>query len=146
MSQTKGGKRPGAGRKAVHIDLEQVEKLCGLQCTDDELASFFGVSARTIERRKNQPAFAEAVARGKARGRLSLRRNLWALASKGNPAANIFLAKNLLGYKDYFANELSGPNGEPIAIGPAPELSGLADDDLKQIIKLLNKSERPNKG
>ena len=61
MNQGKGGKRPGAGRKAVHIDLEQVEKLCGLQCTDDELASFFGVNPRTIERRKNQPAFAEAL-------------------------------------------------------------------------------------
>jgi len=68
VSQSKGGKRPGAGRKAVHIDLKQVEKLCGLQCTDDELASFFGVSARTIERRKNQTAFAEAGARGKERG------------------------------------------------------------------------------
>src|SRR5438552_390185 len=106
-----GGKRPGAGRKAVNIDLEQVEKLCGLQCTDEELASYFAVSPRTIERRKAQPAFAEAMARGKAKGRLSLRRSLWALASKGNPAANIFLAKNLLGYKDYFANEISGPDG-----------------------------------
>jgi hypothetical protein len=106
-----GREAPGAGRKAVHIDLEQVEKLCGLQCTDDELASFFGVSARTIERRKNQTAFAEAVARGKAKGRLSLRRYLWGLAAKGNSAANIFLAKNLLGYKDYFASELSGPDG-----------------------------------
>jgi hypothetical protein len=130
----------------VHIDLEQVEKLCGLQCTDDELASFFGVSARTIERRKNQPAFAEAVARGKAKGRLSLRRYLWGLAAKGNPAANIFLAKNLLGYKDYFANELSGPDGGAIQIGPAPEMADYTDEELKQLRALLNKAERPRKG
>jgi hypothetical protein len=141
-----GGAREGSGRKKVNIDLEQVEKLCGLQCTDEELASFFGVSPRTIERRKAQPAFAEAMTRGKAKGRLSLRRNLWGLAAKRNPAANIFLAKNLLGYKDYFANELSGPNGDPIAIGPAPELGGLNADELKQLIALLNKGERPNKG
>jgi hypothetical protein len=56
------------------------------------------------------------------------------------------LAKNILGYKDYFANELSGPNGDPIAIGPAPELGGLGDDELKQLKELLNKGERPNKG
>jgi hypothetical protein len=93
-----------------------VEKLCALQCTDEEIASFFSVSSRTIERRKKQPAFAEAMARGKARGRLSLRRSLWGLAAKGNPAANIFLSKNLLGYKDYFSNEHSGPDGGPIQV------------------------------
>jgi hypothetical protein len=141
-----GGKRPRSGRKAVHIDLEQVEKLCGLQCTDEELASVLGVSLRTIERRKSQPPFAEAMARGKAKGRMSLRRNLWALASKGNPAANIFLAKNLLGYKDYVANELSGPDGGAIAIGPAPELGDLTDDELKQLAILVGKTERPRKG
>ena len=141
-----GGAREGSGRKRVNIDLEQVEKLCGLQCTDEELASFFGVSPRTIERRKSQPAFAEAMARGKAKGCLSLRRSLWALAAKGNPAANIFLAKNLLGYKDYFANELSGPNGGAIAIGPAPELGGLNNEELKQLNALLSKGEHPHQG
>src|SRR5579872_442485 len=120
-----GGKRNGSGRKAVNINLEELEKLCALQCTDAEIASFFSVSVRTIERRKKQPAFAEAIERGKARGRLSLRRHLFGLAAKGNPAANIFLAKNLLGYKDSFSNEHSGPDGGPILIGPAPELGEL---------------------
>ncbi len=141
-----GGKRQRAGRKAIRIDLEQVEKLCNLQCTDEELASFFGVSVRTIERRKNQPAFAEVLARGKAKGKLSLRRSLWGLAAKGNPAANIFLAKNLLGYRDYVSSELSGPDGGPIAIAPAPELGGLTDDEIKQLALLVNKTERPRKG
>ena len=141
-----GGKRSGAGRKAVNIKLDELEKLCALQCTDAEIASFFGVSVRTIERRKEQPAFAEAMERGKARGRLSLRRSLWGLASRGNPAANIFLAKNLLGYKDYFSNEHSGPDGGPIMIGPAPELGELTDDELKQLSILVGKTERPRKG
>ena len=103
-----GGKRSGSGRKSVNINLAELEKLCGLQCTDEEVASFFSVSVRTIERRKRQPAFGEAMARGKARGRLSLRRSLWGLAAQGNPAANIFLSKNLLGYKDVQSNEHSG--------------------------------------
>jgi hypothetical protein len=141
-----GGKRTGAGRKAVHIDLGDVEKLAALQCTEAEIASFLGLSLRTIERRMNQPAFAEAMERGKARGRVSLRRNLWGLAAKGNPAANIFLAKNILGYKDYFSNEHSGPDGGPILIGPAPELGELTDDELKQLSLLVSKTERPRKG
>jgi hypothetical protein len=140
-----GGKRSGAGRKAVKIDLEQVEKLCGLQCTDEELASFFGISVSTIERRKLQPVFAAAMARGKAKGKLSLRRSLWALAAKGQPAANIFLAKNLLGYKDYFANELSGPGGGAIQIGPAPELGELTDEEIKQLTNLVGKTAVPRK-
>jgi hypothetical protein len=36
-----GGKRIGAGRKAVKIDLGELEKLCSLQCTDEELAAWF---------------------------------------------------------------------------------------------------------
>jgi hypothetical protein len=141
----KGGKRPQAGRKPVKIDLEQVEKLAAIQCTEAEIASVIGVSESTIDRRKHQPDFAEAMARGKARGRVSLRRNLWALANKGQPAANIFLAKNLLGYKDYFSSELSGPNGGPIAIAAAPELKELTDEELKQLSLLVSKTQRPRK-
>jgi len=106
-----GGSRPGSGRRAVNINLVELEKLCGLQCTDAEVASFFKVSARTIERRKKQPAFADAMERGRAAGRLSVRRMLFGQAAKGNVAAAIFLSKNLLGYKDFVTNELSGPNG-----------------------------------
>ena len=141
-----GGKRLRAGRKPIRIDLEQLEKLCNLQCTDDEIAAFFGISTRTIERRKSQPAFADALSRGKAKGRLSLRRSLWGLAVKGNPAANIFLAKNLLGYRDYVSSELSGPDGGPIRIGPAPELGELSDDEIKQLAILVSKAGQSRKG
>lgn len=141
-----GGKRTGAGRKAVHIDLEQVEKLAAIQCTEVEIASVLGVSVRTIERRKQQADFAEAMERGKARGRVSLRRNLYSLANKGQPAANIFLAKNILGYKDYLSNEHSGPDGGPIVIGPAPELAALTNDELKQLSILVNKTQPRRKG
>jgi hypothetical protein len=111
-----GGKRPGSGRKPVKIDLADLGKLCALQCTDQEVASFFEVDVRTIERRKKKPAFAAAIERGRDRGRLSVRRMLFGLAAKGNVAATIFLAKNLLGFKDYFSNEHSGAEGGPIAL------------------------------
>jgi len=137
-----GGVRPRAGRKAVKIDLTEVEKLCALQCTDEEVAAFFSVSVRTIERRRNKPAFAEAMERGRARGRVSVRRNLWALAAKGNPAANIFLAKNLLGYRDVVNNEHSGPGGGPIAIDTHPDFSRLSDEDLEQLQMLRDKATR----
>lgn len=136
-----GGARPRAGRKAIRIDLAELEKLCALQCTDSEIAAFFDVNLRTIERRKHKPAFADAMNRGRARGRLSLRRSLWALAVKGNPAANIFLAKNLLGYRDVLSNEHSGPDGGPIAFEGRPDLSKLSDEEFEQLQKLVDKAQ-----
>ena len=100
-----GGSRHGSGRRRVEIDLTELEKLCVLQCTDEEIASWFGVSTRTIERRRKRPEVRDIMERGKAKGRVSLRRSLWRLANAGNPAANIFLAKNLLGYRDVFRDE-----------------------------------------
>ncbi len=70
-----GGARQGAGRKPVKIDVEQLEKLCGLQCTDAEIAAWFHVSTRTIENRRKYRQFAEAMERGRAKGRISVRRH-----------------------------------------------------------------------
>jgi hypothetical protein len=82
----------------------------------------------------------------KAKGRVSVRRMLFSQGAKGNVAAAIFLAKNMLGYKDYFANEHSGPDGGPIVIGPAPELGELSDDEIKQLAILVGKTGHPRKG
>ena len=136
-----GGARRGSGRRAGNINLVELEKLCGLQCTDAEVASFFKVSTRTIERRKKQPAYAEAMERGRAAGRLSVRRMLFGQAAKGNIAAAIFLAKNLLGYKDVVANEVSGPNGAAIEFDQKPDLSQLSDEELQQLRTIAAKAK-----
>ena len=136
-----GGPRARSGRKSVKIDLTELEKLCSLHCTDEEIAAFFSVSVRTIERRRRRPAFAEAMERGRSRGRLSLRRNLWGLAGRGNVAASIFLAKNLLGYRDVLSSEHSGPGGGPIPIDARPDLSRLSDDELDQLKALMDKAQ-----
>ncbi len=103
-------------RPKVKIDLAELGKLCAMQCTDEEVAAFLDISTRTIERRRNVASFREIMDRGRAKGRVSVRRALFRLAAAGNIAASIFLAKNLLGYKDYFRNEHSGPDGAPLKI------------------------------
>src|SRR6185369_518181 len=103
-------------RPEAKIDLVELEKLCGMQCTDEEVAAFFGVSTRTIERRRTIKKFSEVMERAKAKGRISVRRSLFKLAAAGNIAAAIFLSKNLLGYKDVVNSELTGIAGGPIQV------------------------------
>jgi hypothetical protein len=107
-----GGSRPGAGRKPAKIDLTELEKLCSLQCTDEEIAAWFGVSTRTIENRRKQPKFAEVMSRGKAKGRISVRRAQMKLLESGNSVMGVWLGKQLLGQRDLTPIELSGPNGQ----------------------------------
>jgi hypothetical protein len=114
-----GGARRGAGRKPVHIDVIELEKLCSLQCTDEEIAAFFGVSTRTIESRRKQRGIAEVMARGRAKGRISIRRQQMKLAEAGNPALAIYLGKALLGQREVIPSELSGPKGNPVRISLA---------------------------
>jgi len=39
-------------RPEAKIDFVEFEKLCGMQCMDEEIGVFFGVSIRTVERRR----------------------------------------------------------------------------------------------
>jgi hypothetical protein len=128
-------------RPEAKIDLAELEKLCGMQCTDEEIAAFFGVSTRTIERRRKTPKFSDIMDRSKAKGRVSVRRSLFRLASGGHIAAAIFLAKNLLGYKDIVANEHSGPNGTPIEVDHQLDFSQLSDEELRQLRAFIEKAK-----
>ena len=130
------------GRPKTTIDPAELEKLCGMQCTDDEIAAFLGVSRKTIERRRKNDSFRDVMERGKAKGRVSVRRNLFRLANNGNIAACIFLAKNLLGYRDVVNNEHTGAGGGPIEITSKPDLSQLTDEELKQL-RLIAEKARP---
>ena len=132
-------------RPKAKIDLAELEKLCVMQCTDEEVAAFFGVSTRTIERRRQVKKFNDAMDRGKAKGRLSVRRHLFRLAGGGNVAAAIFLSKNLLGYKDYFNSELTGVAGGPIQIASKLDLSQLSDEELRQLRGITEKTLTPRR-
>jgi hypothetical protein len=109
-----GGARHGAGRKPVKIDLVELEKLCSVNCTDEEIGAWFGVSTRTIESRRKQPKFAEVMNRGRAKGRISVRRAQMKLLESGNGTMGVWLGKQLLGQRDVTPIELSGPNGQPV--------------------------------
>jgi hypothetical protein len=127
-------------RPEAKIDLSELEKLCGMQCTDEEIAAFFGISTRTIERRRKVQKFSEIMDNARAKGRVSVRRSLFKLAGNGNVAAAIFLSKNLLGYRDVVNNEHTGLSGGPIQIAGKPDLTQLSDEELKQLRDIAEKS------
>ena len=89
------------------IDLSELEKLAGLQCTDEEIAAWFNVSTRTIERRRLEPEFAEVMTRGKAKGRISVRRMQMKLLEEGNATMGVWLGKQILGQTDQISIDTS---------------------------------------
>jgi hypothetical protein len=111
-----GGRRAGAGRKAVEIDLAALERLCAFQCTHEEIAAWFKCSVRTIEKYAKKPEVAEVMARGRATGRISVRRAQMKLLEAGNATMGVWLGKQFLGQRDVTPIELSGANGKPLQL------------------------------
>lgn len=90
------------GRPKKVIDPEVFEGLCRIQCTEEEIASFFKCSVDTIERwckRQYKETFAEVYKKYAATGKISLRRAQLKLAEK-NATMAIWLGKQYLGQKD----------------------------------------------
>lgn len=90
------------GRPKIEIDGVELERLCRLHCTNEEIAAYFGCSVDTIERRfKENPELKEMAEKGRAMGRISLRRKQFQILEEtNNTTMAIWLGKNLLGQRD----------------------------------------------
>lgn len=92
----------GAVTKQDSIQQAEFEKLCGLQCTLDEIADFFICSPDTVERwckTTYKQGFAEVFKQKRGRGKIALRRAQFRLAEK-NATMAIWLGKQYLGQSD----------------------------------------------
>lgn len=90
------------GRPRIEIDGKHFEALCGMMCTEDEIAGFYHCSVDTVERwckREYGLSFADAFKMYSANGKISLRRMQFKIAER-NAAMAIFLGKNYLGQRD----------------------------------------------
>lgn len=89
-------------RPRIEIKPEHFEGLCKLQCTLNEIAGFFYCSEDTIEnfcQREYGQRFSDVYKVYADQGKISLRRYMWKHAEK-SAAMCMFMAKNMLGYKD----------------------------------------------
>ncbi len=72
------------------INWEEFDKLVGYQCTQEEIANFFGISLDTLERaclRDRGAKLAEIWDKRRAWGRVRLRKAQFAIVDKGGPGA-----------------------------------------------------------
>ena len=85
------------GRPKKELDADVIAKLSQIGCTQEEIGSVVGISARTLQRR-----YADIILRNKNIGKSSLRKKLWskAMRGQGNDKLLIWLSKQELGMQD----------------------------------------------
>lgn len=90
------------GRPPIPIDKKQFENLCGMQCTEEEIAAWFKCTQDTLNnwcKKTYGTTFSGAYKVYSANGKISLRRTQMRLAEKSASMA-IFLGKQYLGQTD----------------------------------------------
>lgn len=90
------------------IDKKTFESLCQLQCTESEIASFFGCGTETILNwcmNTYKKTFREVFKDFREVGKVSLRRIQFKHA-QNNPTMAIWLGKQYLGQKDQIENTI----------------------------------------
>jgi len=90
------------GRPKTFINLEELEKLCRLNCTMPEIASYFDIPLRTLEDKyTNDAEIRKTIDKGRNQGKLSLRRKqIQIMDETNNSTMAIWLGKQLLGQRD----------------------------------------------
>lgn len=121
------------------INVDQFEQMCGIQCTEEEIASLFGVSVATLERWcKNEYGrnFVEVFREKRQKGKASLRRRQWLKADDGDTTMLIFLGKQYLGQADRISQSITAVSGET-----REELAEIMDEIDREYEELHTTSE-----
>lgn len=123
------------------MNTEDIERLASLQCTQVEIAAWFDASIKTLELRLSKDAaLREAYDRGRAKGRISLRRHQMRMVEEGNATMAIWLGKQILGQRDVQRLEVSGPDQQPVQV-ESVNLHALSVGELQELYRLRAKME-----
>ena len=119
-----------AGRLRKVIDWEQVDKLCALQCSQEEILAFLGgIDHKTLQkaiRREFGINYSQYYKEKSSQGLISLRRMQFTTAQKGNATMQIWLGKQLLNQRD--KHDLTSSDG---SMTPASPLA-LFEEELRR--------------
>lgn len=95
-------------RPRKKISKEEFEKLCGLQCTIEEMCCYFECGDKTLNawcKRTYKASFSEVFKIKRGSGKISLRRKQFETAMSGNPTLLIWLGKQYLGQGERIETE-----------------------------------------
>ena len=95
------------GRPKKELDKEQVYKLALMHCNMQEMSDFFGVDVKTL--RVN---YSQEILKGKAEGKIRLRKKQFQVAENGNCSMLIWLGKQVLGQSD----QQTGDDNTPLPL------------------------------
>lgn len=107
------------GPQPIQINWDEFDKLVSFQCTQEEIAAFFGISVDTLDRalqRDRDVKLAEVWDKKKALGRVRLRKAQFAIAEGMGPGAAtmaIWLGKQILGQTDKIFPDPPAPDKMP---------------------------------
>lgn len=92
-------------RQKIDLNWKQIDALCSIQCTEEEIASVVGCSIQTLNlrcKKKFKITFVEYIKQKGSGGKASLRRKQWAKATEGdgNTTMLIWLGKQYLKQSD----------------------------------------------
>ena len=119
------------------VDVEQLKKLCEINCTNQEIAYILGVSLPCLAQ------YQQIISEARSYGKASLKRRMWQAAmEEGSVPMMIFLAKNMLAYTD-----------DPVKRIELQEkaITRISDEALEErfqavieMRKVINKKEEPS--
>jgi hypothetical protein len=80
--------------KRDQLNLEKVEVIASMGLIDEQIAVILGISTRTLNYWKKQPAFLQSLKRGKLKADFQITQSLYQKAKGGDTTAMIFWLKN----------------------------------------------------
>lgn len=98
------------GRPKKEINWDELDRLCAIHCTRQEIADWFGVHEDTIDNHCKEVhgvSFSVYYAQNKSKGKMSLRRRQYTKAMDGDTTMLLWLGKNWLDQSDSSRLELS---------------------------------------
>jgi len=123
------------GRPKINLNLEELERLSRLNCTMPEISAYFDIPLRTLEDKfTNEVDVRKAIEKGRATGKLSLRRRqIQIMKETNNPTMAIWLGKQMLGQTDKqeIVQDINIEDRKVL------DISRLTDDDLNNLERTL---------
>lgn len=126
--KNKTGRHYNQGNQSAkkHIDKDEFEKLCQMQCTQEEICGFFEIDHKTLDRFCHETynrSFSQVFKDKREGGKTSLRRAMWGMKDH-NPTMAIWLSKQHLGMSDNPGNTAPTPDDKRDPISQSLEEIG----------------------